>query len=83
VPLDAVVEFKRGVYEMALTELARYLPRNEHRNRFLRQGMRPLDQDQALEAMPGANFELPPGGTFEPDPQSGYSPDTTEKTHEN
>lgn len=27
VPLDVVVEFKRGVYEMALTELARYLPR--------------------------------------------------------
>jgi putative (di)nucleoside polyphosphate hydrolase len=26
VPLDVVVEFKRGVYEMALTELARYLP---------------------------------------------------------
>ena len=27
VPLDVVVEFKRGVYEMALTELARFLPR--------------------------------------------------------
>jgi putative (di)nucleoside polyphosphate hydrolase len=27
VPLDAVVEFKRGVYEMALTELSRHLPR--------------------------------------------------------
>jgi putative (di)nucleoside polyphosphate hydrolase len=26
VPLDVVVEFKRGVYEMALTELARFLP---------------------------------------------------------
>ena len=26
VPLDVVVEFKRGVYEMALTELARHLP---------------------------------------------------------
>ena len=40
VPLDVVVEFKRGVYEMALTELARYLPRHEHRNRYLRGGMR-------------------------------------------
>ena len=29
VPLDVVVEFKRGVYEMALTELARFLPRSE------------------------------------------------------
>jgi hypothetical protein len=36
VPLDVVVEFKRGVYEMALTELARYLPRQDFRNRFLR-----------------------------------------------
>jgi putative (di)nucleoside polyphosphate hydrolase len=82
VPLDAVVEFKRGVYEMALTELARYLPRYEHRNRFLRQGMRPLDQDMAQEAMPGANFELPPGATFEPNPQTSYSTAMTEKPHE-
>jgi putative (di)nucleoside polyphosphate hydrolase len=29
VPLDAVVEFKRGVYEMALTELSRFLPRHD------------------------------------------------------
>jgi putative (di)nucleoside polyphosphate hydrolase len=40
VPLDMVIEFKRGVYEMALTELARYLPRSPHHNRFLRSGMR-------------------------------------------
>ena len=43
VPLDVVVEFKRGVYEMALTELARFLPRTEYRNRYLRGGMRPRD----------------------------------------
>ncbi len=43
VPLDVVVEFKRGVYEMALTELARFLPRAEHRNRYLRGGMRPRE----------------------------------------
>jgi putative (di)nucleoside polyphosphate hydrolase len=36
VPLDVVIEFKRGVYEMALTELARFLPRMNHHNRFLR-----------------------------------------------
>ena len=40
VPLDAVVEFKRGVYETALTELSRYLPRYDVRTRFLRQGAR-------------------------------------------
>ena len=46
VPLDVVVEFKRGVYEMALTELARFLPRGElQRNRYLRSGMRPREQE--------------------------------------
>ena len=39
VPLDAVVEFKRGVYELALTELSRFLPRTD-RSRYLRQGTR-------------------------------------------
>ena len=33
VPLDVVIEFKRGVYEMALTELAHYLPRGAVRGR--------------------------------------------------
>jgi putative (di)nucleoside polyphosphate hydrolase len=73
VPLDVVVEFKRGVYEMALTELARFLPRHDHRNRYLRSGMRSRDhdlQDGAVEQMPGGGFELPPGATFEPDPQT-------------
>ncbi|MBV8248055.1 MAG: RNA pyrophosphohydrolase [Comamonas sp.] len=52
VPLDVVVEFKRGVYEMALTELARFVPRSEQqRNRYLRSGMRPREQ----EASPGGN----------------------------
>ena len=36
VPLDLVIEFKRNVYEMALTELARFLPRVNHHNRYLR-----------------------------------------------
>ena len=40
VPLDVVIEFKRGVYEMALTELARFLPRSHSNNRYLRGGMR-------------------------------------------
>jgi putative (di)nucleoside polyphosphate hydrolase len=69
VPLDAVVEFKRGVYEMALTELARYLPRQDTRNRFLRQGHRAHDpQEGPHERAGGTSMELPPGGTFEPDP---------------
>jgi putative (di)nucleoside polyphosphate hydrolase len=69
VPLDAVVEFKRGVYEMALTELARYLPRNEPRNRYLRHSNRPRETMPAMhERSLGGAMELPPGATFEPDP---------------
>jgi putative (di)nucleoside polyphosphate hydrolase len=42
VPLESVIEFKRGVYEMALSELARFLPRmTGQQNRFLRSNMRP------------------------------------------
>jgi len=73
VPLDVVVEFKRGVYEMALTELARFVPRHDHRNRYLRGGMRSRDSgphEPHAEQVPGAGFELPPGATFEPDPQA-------------
>jgi putative (di)nucleoside polyphosphate hydrolase len=40
VPLDMVIEFKRGVYEMALTELSRFLPRTQPHNRYLRSGLR-------------------------------------------
>lgn len=85
VPLDVVVEFKRGVYEMALTELARYIPRSEQqRNRYLRSGMRPRDgQDPSQPAAPrtaqplrshgllqNPGMELPPGASFDPDPQN-------------
>jgi putative (di)nucleoside polyphosphate hydrolase len=73
VPLDAVVEFKRGVYEMALRELARYLPRGDHRNRYLRSGMRGRDHDHPVhEPQPAgpAGLELPPGATFDPNPQA-------------
>jgi putative (di)nucleoside polyphosphate hydrolase len=45
VPLDVVIEFKRGVYEMALTELARFLPRGNPHNRYLRTGARPRARD--------------------------------------
>jgi putative (di)nucleoside polyphosphate hydrolase len=81
VPLEVVVEFKRGVYEMALTELARYLPRQEQRNRYLRSGMRNREQDggaMSMNALPSRTtlgllhpgLELPPGASFDPDPQT-------------
>lgn len=78
VPLDVVVEFKRGVYEMALTELARFLPRTDHRNRYLRgSALRQRQDEQAATglrthgpAAPPAAIELPPGACFDPDPQA-------------
>jgi putative (di)nucleoside polyphosphate hydrolase len=84
VPLDVVVEFKRGVYEMALTELARFLPRQDHRNRYLRSGMRARDHDghdSAPESVHGAGVELPPGATFEPDPQASLTSLPREDKH--
>jgi putative (di)nucleoside polyphosphate hydrolase len=77
VPLDVVVEFKRGVYEMALTELARFVPRHDHRNRYLRSGMRSRDHEHEhppeQHSIPAPGFELPPGATFDPDPQAALA----------
>jgi len=71
---------------MALTELARFLPRHDHRNRYLRGGVRARDPDHhdgpGCDALlPGAGFELPPGGTFEPDSQLGLQIDAGEDKH--
>jgi len=71
VPLEAVVEFKRDVYVTALTELARYLPRNEHRNRFLRQGIRPVVSESGSGEAADGCIDLPPGASWEPDPMTG------------
>jgi putative (di)nucleoside polyphosphate hydrolase len=71
------VEFKRDVYEMALTELARFLPRGEQpqRRRYLRVGARapdsglaPLSREATLFAASHYGPPLPPGGSFDPDP---------------
>jgi putative (di)nucleoside polyphosphate hydrolase len=75
VPLDVVVEFKRGVYEMALNELSRFLPRygegvmypHESRNRYLRGIQRHHPSSNT------ATMELPPGASFDPDPQHELS----------
>jgi putative (di)nucleoside polyphosphate hydrolase len=83
VPLDVVVEFKRGVYEMALTELARFVPhlewradaRAEHHGRHGRSPGQSLFPQASQNASghfsrSGMAFELPPGASFEPDPQT-------------
>jgi putative (di)nucleoside polyphosphate hydrolase len=75
VPLDVVVEFKRGVYEMALQELARFLPRfghhghhgqHEQRNRYLRGNS---SRQQHTTALVQVDMDLPPGASFDPNPQ--------------
>ena len=68
VPLDVVIEFKRGVYEMALTELSRYLPRGAVRKRRPRR--RP--SVQARGRARAAVAALPPDSTLEYTP-----PDST------
>ena len=72
VPLDVVVEFKRGVYEMALTELSRFLPRQDNRSRYLRAGQHQQQEHVTSHKRfgPAINMELPPGATFDPDPQA-------------
>jgi putative (di)nucleoside polyphosphate hydrolase len=82
VPLEAVVEFKRGVYETALTELSRYLPRNEQRNRFLRHGHRLQETGNESQnfMQVGSGIELPPGASFEPDPDTNAKA-STERSH--
>ncbi|SFB67767.1 putative (di)nucleoside polyphosphate hydrolase [Polaromonas sp. OV174] len=91
VPLDVVVEFKRGVYEMALTELARFVPRSEFRtdhrpdlrNRYLRGGLH--QRDLAASHAPECNLHLAgdsmrsyvarPGPAFELPPGATFEPD--------
>ena len=84
VPLEVVVEFKRGVYEMALLELARFVPHLEFRggqaDRPERADTRPdLRQHPRRDhaagighflSRSGVSLELPPGATFEPDPRT-------------
>ena len=54
VPLEVVVEFKRRVYEMALTELSRFVPRFDMRpdirNRYLRGSVNFREQPPSGEA---------------------------------
>ena len=91
VPLDVVVEFKRGVYEMALTELSRFVPRLEfrfdahpdQRNRYLRAGLQhrhSLPSQGANEKTFEGDSALPfhaakPGTSFELPPGATFEPD--------
>ncbi len=82
VPLDVVVEFKRGVYELALTELERYLPRYESRNRYLHGGGgRGWGDNERQSTSTGTmhHMELPPGASFDPHPPGQTPPEKPAK----
>ncbi len=85
VPLDVVVEFKRGVYEMALTELSRFVPRLDHRP-DLRPDIRPdqsvrpgcevntrsVNEPSHLQSNP---YQSRVGAAFELPPGAIFEPD--------
>jgi putative (di)nucleoside polyphosphate hydrolase len=59
---------------MALTELSRFLPRYENRNRYWRGSLRSQEghSDMHMEFSMSSShlrMELPPGASFDPDPQ--------------
>jgi putative (di)nucleoside polyphosphate hydrolase len=68
---------------MALTELARYLPRQDFRNRFLRSNVRAREFERHPPAAGHEpNFELPPGASFDPNPNAPHpAPDPTDPLH--
>ena len=89
VPLDVVVEFKRGVYEMALTELSRFVPRSDFRldpdsrNRYLRSGLQhrhspPMQtaRDTTCDAgSPAPFYAMRAATSFELPPGATFEPD--------
>ena len=64
---------------MALTELSRYLPRNEHGPRHLRADLHGDNRNHdgyhghhGIHSSQVAHMEMPPGGCYEPDPETSY-----------
>src|SRR5262249_30610060 len=74
VPLDVVIEFKRGVYQLALTELARFLPKTNYHNRSLRGGPRAPREEWPLSPAGGAEAVLPPEEAHQAPPQPQADP---------
>ena len=70
VPLDVVIEFKRGVYQKALAELSRFVEGARSRGRTPRAATTPGQGERRVRApfMIQHRVELPPGASFDPDP---------------
>ncbi len=83
VPLEMVIEFKRNVYEMALTELARYLPRTHNPSRYLRAGLRGarLDHDAESSGSGWIPDEGPPISPQAPHGLSAMAASTAPSSH--
>ena len=84
VPLDVVVEFKRGVYEMALTELARFVPHLDFRADLRHRGnLHPRVQGSTDAGETGGRWSNPGmnlhngrlGASFELPPGATFEPD--------
>jgi len=60
VPLESVIEFKRDVYQLALTELSRHLARDRRRFGHYRDAVRPR---HAMDAEPHSQRSEPPHGS--------------------
>jgi len=70
VPLDVVIECKRGVYQKALAELSRFVEGARSRGRTPRAATTPGQGERRVRApfMIQHRVELPPGASFDPDP---------------
>jgi putative (di)nucleoside polyphosphate hydrolase len=62
IPLDSVIEFKRAVYQQALSELAHLLPRIEARTRYLRGNLRQSRRPAPPSAVTEAGASVDAGG---------------------
>lgn len=59
IPLDVVIDFKRDVYQLALTELSRFLPRNGPAHRATKAGSPPPEWSNPSASPSSAVGSLP------------------------
>ena len=79
IPLDVVIDFKRDVYQLALTELSRFLPRPAQHNRCLRGGVRGPERsgEHKLAENMGAHIDADIGAAVAAPELIDIRPDTS------